>query len=114
MSYIDRDEFVKEQRHLYCDNCGKRKGMKNGKMRFVYEIGDAPCRACGIGDVLDDLEDAPSADVVEQKRGRWELDILDGTPVYGPVTIVCSECHRISFSGFPYCPNCGAKMEEQI
>lgn len=61
--YIDREAFVKEQRHLYCENCARRKGMKNGKMRFVYEIGDAPCRACGYGDVLDDLEDYPAADV---------------------------------------------------
>ena len=61
--YIDRDSFLAEQRHLYCENCAKRKGMKNGKMKFVYEIGDASCRACGYGDVLDDLEDYPAADV---------------------------------------------------
>lgn len=59
--YINREAFVKEQRHLYCENCARRKGIKNGKMRFVYEIGDAPCRACGYGDVLDDLEDYPAA-----------------------------------------------------
>ena len=61
--YIEREAFIAEQRHLYCDNCARRKGMKNGKMRFVYEIGDAPCRACRYGDVLDDLEDYPAADV---------------------------------------------------
>lgn len=63
MEYIERERFLAEQRHLYCENCARRKGMKNGKMRFVYEIGDAPCRACGIGDVLDDVEDFPAADV---------------------------------------------------
>lgn len=57
---IDRDEFIAEQRHLYCENCERRKGMKNGKMKFVYDIGDAPCRACGYGDVLDDIDDAPT------------------------------------------------------
>lgn len=57
---IDADEFLAEQRHLYCENCARRKGMKNGKMKFVYDIGDAPCRACGYGDVLDDIEDAPT------------------------------------------------------
>lgn len=57
---IDRDAFLAEQRHVYCENCARRKGMKNGKMKFVYDIGDAPCRACGYGDVLDDLEDAPT------------------------------------------------------
>lgn len=63
--YIDKQEFIEEQRHLYCENCEKRKGIKRGKMRFVYEIGDAPCRSCGYGDVLDDLEDLPAADVWE-------------------------------------------------
>lgn len=57
---IDADAFLTEQRHLYCENCARRKGMKNGKMKFVYDIGDAPCRACGYGDVLDDIEDAPT------------------------------------------------------
>lgn len=57
---IDRDAFLAEQRHVYCEDCARRKGMKNGKMKFVYDIGDAPCRACGYGDVLDDLEDAPT------------------------------------------------------
>lgn len=57
---IDADAFIAKQQHLYCENCAKRKGMKNGKMKFVYNIGDAPCRACEIMDVLDSLEDAPT------------------------------------------------------
>lgn len=61
--YISREAFLAEKRHLYCENCARRKGMKNGKMKFIYEIGDAPCRACDIGDVLDDVEDFPAADV---------------------------------------------------
>lgn len=62
---IDADAFLTEQRHLYCENCARRKGMKNGKMKFVYDIGDAPCRACGYGDVLDDIEEAPTIIEVE-------------------------------------------------
>lgn len=57
---IDTDAFLAEQRHLYCDNCAKRKGVKNGKVKFVYNIGDVSCRACDIGDVLDSIEDAPT------------------------------------------------------
>ena len=64
---IDAGAFIAEQRHLYCENCERRKGMKNGKVKFVYDIGDAPCRACGYGDVLDDLEDAPT--VIEEEEG---------------------------------------------
>ena len=58
--YISREAFLESQQHLYCDNCARR---KNGKGKFVYEIGDAPCRACDIGDVLDSVEDFPAADV---------------------------------------------------
>ena len=56
---IDRNAFVAAQRHLYCDNCDRRRGMKDGKLtkKFAYAIGDAPCRACYIDDVLDSLED---------------------------------------------------------
>ena len=60
MEYIEREAFLAEQRHLYCENCARR---KNGKGKFVYEIGDTPCRACDIGDVLDAVEDFPAADV---------------------------------------------------
>lgn len=60
MSYIEREAFLAEQRHLYCDNCARR---KNSKGKFVYDIGDAPCRSCDICDVLDAVEDAPAADV---------------------------------------------------
>lgn len=60
MAYIEREAFLAEQRHLYCENCARR---KNGKGKFVYEIGDAPCRACDIGDVLDAVEDFPAANV---------------------------------------------------
>lgn len=58
--YIEREAFIESQQHLYCENCARR---KNGKGKFVYDIGDAPCRACGIMDVLDDVEDFPAADV---------------------------------------------------
>ena len=57
---IDVEAFLATQREIYCENCERRKGMKNGKMRFVYDVGDAPCRACDIRDVLDALEDAPT------------------------------------------------------
>ena len=63
--YINRDAFLAKERAWYCDNCDRR---KNSKGKTVYEIGEAPCRACDIGDVLDLLEDYPAADVVEVVR----------------------------------------------
>lgn len=66
--YIDRQEFLRQECKTYCQHCDRR---KNGNGRVVYEIGGTPCRACGIGYVLDDAEDFPTADVVE--RPRWIL-----------------------------------------
>ena len=58
--FISRESFIEQKRKLYCENCSRRKDSKG---KTVYEIGDAPCRACGIGDVIDDLNDFPAADV---------------------------------------------------
>lgn len=58
--YIEREAFVESQHNIYCVNCNRRKDSKG---RFVYFVGDAPCRACGIMDVLDAVEDFPAADV---------------------------------------------------
>ena len=58
---IDKDAFLKQERKWYCENCDRRKGVKNGRKCFVYEIGEAPCRACLLDDTLTDLEDFPAA-----------------------------------------------------
>lgn len=48
------------------------------------------------------LADTPSADVVEVKHGYWKG--------IGR----CSICEAFSLSsGTDYCPNCGAKMDEE-
>ena len=64
--YIDVEAFLKHEEEIYCKNCDHR---KNSKGKMVYAIGDAPCRACGICDVMGDVEDFPAADVVE--RPKW-------------------------------------------
>ena len=58
---IDRQAFIERERKLYCEDCDRRKGRKNGKLTICYEIGDAPCRACWLDDALGDLEDFPTA-----------------------------------------------------
>ena len=63
--YIEREAFLEQKREQYCKDCARRKGMKNGKYKTLYEIGEAPCRACGIDDMLNDVEDFPAADVRE-------------------------------------------------
>lgn len=60
MRLIDADALESKIRKQYCENCDRRKGIKNGKMQFCYEIGDAPCRACSIDDMCAELDDAPT------------------------------------------------------
>ena len=73
MRLIDADETVKYLREFRCEDCDRRKGMKNGKICFCYEIGDAPCRACDIGDTIDyflDEDISPTVDAVSVVRCR--------------------------------------------
>lgn len=107
--YIDREAFIAEKRKQYCKDCAKRKGMKNGKLKFCYEIGEAPCRACGVDDALSDMEDYPAADVKPVVLGWW-VNEPDRYRHWH-----CSEC-GYTISGieiaYYYCPNCGADMRE--
>lgn len=84
--YIDADAV--------CDKCPIPKGKYN-------------CQLCDVGD-------APTADVVEVKHGRWIL--LDECSNEG---VYCSVCHKKVYRKeyanqklkSNFCPNCGAKMD---
>ena len=109
--YIEREAFIESQHNIYCVNCDRRKDSKG---KFVYFVGDAPCRACGIMDVLDAVEDFPAAAVRPVVRGKWKVSVHK---TYYDVS--CSVCGINSFfqvdekdsvSYANYCPNCGADM----
>ena len=58
------------------------------------------------------ITDLPTADVAPVRHGRWE------TNSDRPDSLICSVC-KCGFDMWKhdphnYCPNCGAKMEEQI
>lgn len=52
------------------------------------------------------VEIAPTVDPV--KHGRW--DLIDACE---PMRYGCSVCHRMVWHHENYCPNCGAKMDEE-
>lgn len=120
MRLIDADALTDEVMERYCKECDKRKGIKNGKYRIVYEIGDAPCRACPLDDVKDELDNAPA--IEERKTGKWiPLQLSMAHPPYQ-----CSCCFRnapmvetgclvnrhLEALLTDWCPWCGAKMKE--
>ena len=51
MAYIDKELFKQDIKMRYCNNCARPNEIK--------------CRACHVDDMLGEIEDAPSADVVE-------------------------------------------------
>lgn len=105
--YIEREAFLEQKREQYCKDCARRKGMRNGKYTTLYEIGEAPCRACEIDDVLNDVEDFPAADVRPVVRGKWT------STGAGHLTSKCSVCGCKSLECGNFCPNCGADMREE-
>lgn len=78
MRLIDADALIKEITEFRCVNCDRRKGMKKGKMTFVYEIGDVPCRACDVMDMIDVLDEAPTVAMSENSITlTWTPDADD-------------------------------------
>ena len=98
--YISREATIKRIKEVYCVGCNSYHGVR--------------CRACGTGDAIDMIEDAPAADVAPMVHGRWVDRIVDENEVIQPwmQRYYCSEClEGGSQSWFKFCPNCGAKMD---
>lgn len=112
---IDADALEDDVMERYCKDCEKRKGMKRGKWRVIYEIGEAPCRACDVDDMKTELEEAPTIDADPIRHGHW---ILTNKPnIYGGTTVQCSECGYegviAHIEDHHYCWVCGARMDEE-
>lgn len=77
-------------------------------VKYTYEYGYVI--------TVEDIDNAPTADVVEVKHGEWFI----GKDIFGNGFMNCSECHcdvDVEFDEpdevelFKYCPHCGAKMD---
>ena len=56
------------------------------------------------------LMDIPSADVAPVRHGRWAETVTDGF-----LFVSCSDCgFKTGRIDYNYCPNCGAKMDEEV
>lgn len=64
-----------------------------------------------IHNVIELVEDQPTADVVEVKRGKWEKRTFIVFDNEIKDSYHCSECNTTWDTATNYCPNCGAKMD---
>ena len=93
--FISREATIKRIKEVYCVGCNSYHGVR--------------CRACGTGDAIDIIEDAPAADVAPVVHGRWRY-------FHKQNIAVCTECSferdlDTNFGRAVTCPNCGAKMD---
>lgn len=93
----------------------------------MEQVNCSNCMVCAFKDSLctseicdrfrkrGDCEDFEGLLLNSVKRGRWlfktnAFTMKDGSQFAG---YKCSECGNAVWHGGNYCPNCGAKMEEQ-
>ena len=57
--------------------------------------------------------DAPAADVVEVRHGRWERVIPTKSAAKWSTKVSCSKCHSVGYMRYNYCPNCGSLMDKE-
>ena len=81
--------------------------------RTVFNI---PEYADGWNSAIEIIENAPTADVVEVKRGEWR-EIIEPIPWCDDdvdIYYECSLCHSTEgWKTFNFCPNCGAEMRKE-
>ena len=64
-------------------------------------------------DLAELFREAKAADVEPVKHGRWIYREFDDE--YGwRQEYECSECSKYSYFDTDYCPNCGARMHEEV
>lgn len=74
--------------------------------------------AIEVEDILAEIANIPSADVVERKRGEWKIKEIKNAWGKGYM-LTCSECgdtFKVTENAMPYehfCRNCGAYMRER-
>lgn len=90
--FISREATIKRIKKVYCVGCNSYNGVR--------------CRACGTGDAIDIIEDAPAADVAPVRHGRWLCVDTDTEQFF-----LCNRCKKKEYWESDYCPNCGAKMD---
>ena len=72
--FISREATIKRIKEVYCVGCNSYHGVR--------------CRACGTGDAIDIIEDAPAADVAPVTRCK-DCEHLVNATVNGNGFLIC-------------------------
>lgn len=111
---IDKEKVLTGLECCCTNGKGCRQCPYNKECDVMPDFGNA--QLCS--DALELLKEQP-----EQKPGHWKGFTQsryfgtddDGEPIFRDgVFYVCSECRRKSIIRYPYCPKCGAKMDEEV
>ena len=106
---IDRDELLREltkrraekEHDRDLDSVFYRQGYIGGFYKQGYMD--------GYDDAIKAIDSILLADVEPVRRGTWKIiDPFDDHEI-----VKCSECGYVMEQETPYCPHCGAKMEDK-
>ena len=75
---------------------------------------NALIRALGYCQCANDvITRIPAADVAEVRHGRWERVSTASGIISRVRCSVCAGTQPLTFVNMPYCPTCGARMDEE-
>ena len=75
---------------------------------------NALIRALGYCQCANDvITRIPAADVAEVRHGRWERVSTASGIISRVRCSVCAGPQPLTFENMPYCPTCGARMDEE-
>ena len=75
---------------------------------------NARIRALGYCQCANDvITRIPAADVAEVRHGRWERVSTASGIISRVRCSVCAGTQPLTFENMPYCPTCGARMDEE-
>ena len=102
------DEFIKREAAIAIIEEKQKELCPIGRYGRGYVYGSDREKYDAWEEIIDALENIPSADVAPVVHGVWvcvnKIDPISGYR--------CSKCRRrVGFDLTPYCPNCGAKMD---
>lgn len=98
--YIDREATLNE----------RPEGRNPGQVgKEEYNKGWNDCRSA----FYRCISGMPAADVAEVRHGRWER-VSTASGIFSRVRCsVCAGTQPLTFENMPYCPTCGARMDEE-